>query len=502
MRLISPDRSCPDSGQRISIHEWELKPARREAGERFPLIVLGDFSGRASRSVVEPLDQRRLRPVDLDTFAGVFAQLEASLRLNDAVLPGGMLELAFESMDDWHPDTLLARVPWLADLAGARRLLLSPATAEQGRADLEACLSRVAIESSEETVARDEPESDEDTFARLLGKTSPEEKTAASSSPLNEFIKQTVSPHVSATPAAWQAGALAAVEMELQKRLRFILHHPEFQALEAAWRGAEMLVTRIVSQEEISLFMLDVSLTELRADLATAPQESALFRLLRDRNPGLLVGNFTFGQTSEDLRTLAGLTDVAEGLSTAFVASAAPRLVGCDSFANHPDPDDWTCDLAEDFAAVWAALRESPHAYRVGLTAPRVLMRLPYGKVGNPIDAFPLEEMTQDPVHEAYLWGHSSILVACTLIDAIQSGDTNLAEFLGGEIGEMPIHLFIEDGEKVAKSFAEAWLTDRAAERLLRSGITPIRAVKNGDSVRIGRPQSISSNPTGLATFF
>jgi type VI secretion system protein ImpC len=486
------------TGFDMSVRSSQQPARRRGAGECFPLIVLGDFTGRASRGCVEPIDPRRLRRVDMDTFAGVFAQLGASLRLSDAVFPGGALELAFGSMDDWHPDQLLARVPWLADLAGARRLLLSPTTAEQGRAALEACLGGVAIEETETTADRAEPESDEEAFARLLGNPLPEKKAVASSSSLNDFIKQAIAQHVSAEPAAWQAGALAAVEMELHERLRAILHHPDFQELEAAWRGAEMLVSRIVSHEEISLCVLDVSLAELQADLASVPQESALFRLLRDRAPGLLVGNFAFGQAEADLQALAGMAELAAGLSTAFVASASPALVGCDSFAIHPDPDDWTCDLAEDAASVWAALRDSPHAPHVGLTAPRFLMRLPYGRVGHPIDTFPFEEVTAAPVHEAYLWGHASILVACTLIDAIQSGDTDLAEFVGGEIGEMPVHLFIEDGEKVAKSFAEAWLTHRAAERLLRAGVIPVLPVKNSDVIHLDHLCSISAAPTAL----
>lgn len=482
----------------IAVRSSQQTARRRGTSERFSLFVLGDFTGRASRGCVEPMDPRRLRRVDLDTFSGVIKQLGASLRLSEAAFPGGTLELAFSSMDDWHPDQLLARIPWLAELASARHLLLNPATAEQGRVALAACLGG-RMRDEESVKKLDPPESDEDTFARLLGNPPPEKKAAVSSSPLNDFIKQAIAPHVSAEPAAWQAGALAAVEMELHERLRKILHHPGFQALEATWRGVEMLVTRIVSDDEISLFILDVSLAELEADLVSAPQESALLRMLSDRNAGLLVGNFTFGQTAEDLRTLAGMAELADQLATAFVASAAPALVGCDSFAEHPDPDDWTSAPAEDAASVWSALRDSPHATRAGLAAPRFLMRLPYGKAGNPVESFPFEEMSAELQHEAFLWGASSIAVACTLIDAIQSGDTDLAEFAGGEIGGMPVHLFTEDGEKVAKSFAEAWLTDRAAERLFRAGVIPVMAVKNSDTLCIDHLCSISASPCAIS---
>jgi type VI secretion system protein ImpC len=410
---------------------------------------------------------------------------------------GRRTELAFGAMDDFHPDSLLAHFPWLAELAQARTLLLNPRTADQGRAALEACMQNSAGAAPEAAETPVPLESDADTFARLLGSPRVETQAAPSSSPLDDFIKQAIAPHVAATPAAWQPVALAAAEMELSARLRAVLHHPEFQALEAAWRGLDLMVQRIVSHEDIDLLVLDVSWAELQADLAAPAPDSALFRLLRDRRPGLLVGNYTFGQTAADLQVLSTLAEVAAGLSTAFVGSAAPALVGCDSFAQHPDPDDWTHGLAEETAKAWATLRASPQAAHIGLTAPRFMLRLPSGKRGSPTDAFAFEELPADPAHETYLWGSASILVACTLIDAIQSGETDLTNFTGGEIGEMPVHLLLVDGEKVAKSFAEAWLTERAAEHLLRAGVIPVTPVKNSDIIRLSSLPSVAQG--GLA---
>ncbi len=484
----------------LAVRSSSKQPRRLEAGERFTVVVLGDFSGRTSRGVMEPLHPNRLRQVDVDTYARVFAQVGARLQLSGAAFPGGTLELAFASMGDWHPDRLLAQIPWLACLIEARALLLNPATAERGRAALEACLGQAKAVPTESPATAAAPETDEDTFARLMGGDLPPRTVPAPASGLNALIQQAIAPHVTAAPAAWQSGALAAAEMELIHRLRSILQHPDFQALEAAWRGVDMLIHRIESDEEISLLVLDASLAELQADLAAQPQaeECVLFRLLRDRHPGLLVGNFTFSETAEDLRTLGVLAQVAAGLSAALVASAAPALVGCDSFARHPDPDDWTFGLNEEAASVWAALREARQASHVGLTSPRFLARLPYGKVGNPIDTFTFEELPADPPHEAFLWGHSGILIACSVIDAIQSGDTHLAEFTGGEIGEMPIHLFTEDGEKVVKCHAEAWLTDRALERILRAGVIPVAPIKNTDTIRLNHLCSVARTPTAL----
>ncbi len=476
----------------------------REAQSRFNIVVLGDFTGRASRGLTESLSTRKLLHVEVDNCERVFAQLGAKLQLTGPGIGDGGIELAFASLEDFHPDELLPRVSSLAQLAEARRLVLNPATAEQGRAALQRCLG-AAITASPGTQTAAVPaaaaESDNDTMARLLGGRPPATPTVASpSSPLEQFIRQVVAPQVSAAPGAWQSGAIAAAEMELTSRLNALLHHPEFQALEAVWRGADSLVRRVESAEEIGLFLVDVSFAELQADFAgpAAVESSALFRLLRDRKPRLLVGNYTFGQTADDLRLLGKFAELAARLSATFVASAAPGLVGCDSFALHPDPDDWTGKLAPDVAETWAALRRSPYALRVALTAPRFLVRQPYGKAGSPIELFPFEEIPGAPLHASFLWGHSAVLCACAVIDALQSGDPELSEFTGGEIGDLPVHKSSEAGEVVVKPYAEAWLTDRAVDRMLKHGILPVVPLKNQNTIRLNHFCSIAEGPVAL----
>ncbi len=484
----------------------------RDPQGRFNIVVMGDFTGRANRGVVEPLSTRKLLHVDVDNFSRVFAQLGAKLQLTGAAIHGGAVELALTSLDDFHPDKLLARVPSLAKLAEARRLVLNPTTAEQGKAALEAYLGAAIAAPAAQPAAPASPkrESDDDTMARLLGGAPPSVvKSPTPSSQLEQFIRQVVAPHISSAPGAWQSGAVAAAEMELASRLNAILHNPDFQVLEAAWRGVDMLVRRIESSEEIGLLILDVSPAELGVpplggstavppEGGTPNEQSALFRLLLDRKPRLLVSNYTFGQNADDLRTLGKLAEIASRLSTPFIATAAPQLVGCDSFTLHPDPDDWRAKLPADVAEIWEALRQSPHARHVGLAAPRFLLRQPYGKAGDPIETFPFEELPGEPAHEAFLWGHSAVLCACAAIDAIQAGDVELEDFTGGEIEDLPVHRFNDDGESTVKPYAEAWLTDRAVERLLACGILPVVPVKNQNAIRLNYLDSVSTPTTNL----
>jgi predicted component of type VI protein secretion system len=84
------------------------------------------------------------------------------------------------------------------------------------------------------------------------------------------------------------------------------------------------------------------------------------------------------------------------------------------------------------------------------------------------------------------------------MIDALQAGDTELAGFTGGELGDLPVHKFREDGETVIKSCAETWLTDRAVERMLAKGILPVVPVKNQNVIRLNHLRSIAREPTPL----
>jgi type VI secretion system protein ImpC len=476
---------------------------QRDVQERANLVVMGDFTDRASRGVIELLRPRKLLYVDVDNFARVFAQVGAKLKLTGTGIPGGVVELGFASLEDFHPDQLLTTVPLLSNLVEARRLLLNPATAEQGKTALQAYLGVTnAPAESFASAAERKSESTDETMIRLLGGAPPEKKSAPApqTSHLDEFIRQIIAPHISAAPDAWQPGAVGAAEMELTNRLNAILHHPDFQGLEAAWRGVDLLVRRIESPEDIVLLVLDASFAELQASLAAHDhaEQSALFSVLRDADPNLIVANYTFGQTADDLRTLGKLAEMAGGLRAPLVATAAPQLVGCDSFAAHPDPDDWKQKLPADVSEIWNSLRRTRHALHVGLAAPRFILRQPYGKAGDPIETFAFEELSVPPAHEAFLWGHPGLLCASVAIEAIQSGDTGLLNFTGGAFGDLPVHRFMEEGEKTVQPYAEAWLTDRAADRLVQHGVIPIIGAKNENVIRLNHICSIAHGPVAL----
>ena len=464
--------------------------ARRDPEEPFRILILADFGGRANRGVREPLGTRRVRPVDIDNLESVLAGLGAALNLAQGALQ-------FRTLDDFHPDQLLPRLAPLAELAAARRLLQTPSTAAQGAKDLERLLGAGTIPQEPAPAPAAAAESTENTLARLLGG-GPKQAGATSKTgsglDLQAIIRNIVGATSSAPAApAGLAGLRSAVDLELSSRLRPVLHQPAFQGLESGWRLLDWLIRRCPDEERVKFAVLDATVEELAADLA------GLHRMLRDQPPDVLAGNYIFGASPADVAALGGLARLCASLDAAFLAAAHPQLAGCDSFGLHPDPDDWRVAAPAEVREAWQTLRASPEAKHVGLALPRFLLRQPYGAGSDSIESFSFDELPDSSAHEAFLWGNSAFLCAHLLADAFAAAGEAMDSAGGGTVGELPVFRFKEEGESAMKPCAEAWLTDRAADVILRQGLIPCLSIKGSDAVRVAGLQSIASPGSPLA---
>jgi type VI secretion system protein ImpC len=490
--------------------QFDLSPARDKAGVRrgpeepFRLAVLGDFTGRGSRAVIEALGSRRPVRVDCDNLESVWRSLGAVVRLPTAGPFGADVELRFESLDDFHPDQLLLRVAALEALARTRERLLSPGTATAAVAEAQQLLALPPQPLTSAAPGGSPAESIQETMARLLGgcppAAAPADKPPTGGFDINALIKTIVAPSVvpGATPA--QSAALGAVEVELAARLRAILHHPHFQAVEALWRGLDLLVRAHAGEEGIQLSLLDVSKEELMAELRAQEnlEKSSLGRALGEPGWAVLVGAFTFDDSVADLEALGRLAKLSCLHGTAFMAAASPHLIGCDSLIQHPDPTDWTRGLDADGSAAWTALRALAEAPHLGLVLPRVLLRQPYGKGSDPIDAFPFEEMAGGAAHECFLWGNGAFVAAHVLVEQFCAEGWQMTFGGPGELDGLPVFKFAEGSETRVKPCAEAWLSERAGERIVERGVMPLLSVKGRGSVRLPGLPSVAQPVAAL----
>jgi type VI secretion system protein ImpC len=464
---------------------------RQRSAAPLRLAILGDFSGQtnAENSSAGPFR------IDCDNFDEVFSRIGVVLDLPATPERTWEAKLPLRKLEDFHPERLLMGLPPLANLAELRGKLLRPATMEAAAKELQEMLKVSALPSAPPGTTI---ESTEAMLSRLLGKPAPAASQPTSSAGLaHRLIQQIVGPNVPGVHPQ-QSHLAALADVELSARLRAVLHHPAFQALEAAWRGLDFLVRSVT--EEVELSVMNICESELATTLSVENlAESKLYRQLEKIRPVVVLGVYTFGAQSHAV--LSGIAHLAGALRTAFVAAASPELVGCSSFEAQPDPDDWTKGPSDEIPG-FDALRRIPEAAHLGLVMPRFLLRQPYGKSSDPIEAFPFEEMPVKPEHQSYLWGNPAFLCGRLLAEAFVADPSDLESREAGEVGGLPVHQFSADGEIQVTPCAEAWLSDRAAEAILRQGIMPVLSIRGRDAVRILSIRSVSNSPMPLAMRF
>ena len=487
----------------------------------FRILLLGDFSGRANRGIVEPdaagASGKPVR-VDRDNLEEVLGRLGAELHLHVAGNEGPRVTLQFEGLDALHPDRIFERVEIFRGLRETREGLNDPKTYEAAAGLVRAWVLRDEAPRAPQPAEEDRaaaPSSgipgSEDLVRELLEATerrAREERAAPGREEWKAFLRQIVQPHLIPREDPQKAELMALVDHAIGALMRAVLHHPDFQALEAGWRALDFLVRRLDTNGQLQLYLLDRSTAELAAELDAVKdlRASRISKLLVEETietPGghpwaVLAAGYTFDQTLQDVLFLSRLAKIARAASAPFLAAASPRLVGCASLAETPDPDDWRRPEGM-VAEAWEALRELPEASSLGLALPRFLLRLPYGREGEPAEGFDFEELPEGSRHEEYLWGNPAFACALLLGQAFSEYAWELRPGVLQDIAGLPLHVYKEGGESRAKPCGEALLTLRAAETILERGLMPLLSIKGRDAVRLGRFQSLRNPLTSLA---
>ncbi len=461
----------------------------------FPIAILGDFSGRtASEGSLSSPPPGPVR-INCDNFDVVFKRFDVLLRLKPDEISHESISLSFGQLEDFHPDQLIRRIAPLSHLLDLRARLLDPIQAEAAVEEARK-IARQNVLPTQITASSPAPtETTDDLLKRLLGKSeTPGPKSMPAASTVEHLIKQIVTPSILPGSTVEQSDLARSLENELSLRLRAVLHDPDFQALEAAWRGIDFLVREI--SDQIGIYLVDISKADLAAQISIADlTKTAVFKQLEQIEPSVVLGIFAFEPGDHPLLQAVG--SLMKTLGTSFVAAATSTMVGSRSFGSQPDPDDWAQVLQE-----FEALRRTPEASHLGLLAPRFILRQPYGPDSDPIEAFEFREVLASSEHESYLWGNSSFLCGYLLANAFAADGWDLDVGSGGQISGLPVHSLTREGAREAKPCAEAWLTERAANAILNQGIMPVKSIRGRDTVEIEALHSFALSSTPLVIRF
>ncbi len=196
----------------------------------------------------------------------------------------------------------------------------------------------------------------------------------------------------------------------------------------------------------------------------------------------MLTGLFGFGPSVEDIGLLAALGVLASAAGAHFLAAGELAPAGDDA----------------SVLAGWQALRHSDGAPWIGLAAPRVLLRLPYGKGSDPVERLQFEEFGATPVHQQYLWGNAAL--ACALLIGLAFMARGWAFEPGDEreIGDLPAYIFVHDGEREMQPCAEKTLSEAVGEALMVAGLMPVMSHRMRNAVTALRFQSVAEPMQGL----
>lgn len=453
------------------------------------VLLFGDFSARGARGEVRDsatLATTRPRRLDLDNLDALIAGYAPTLRLD---LGGGAaITLAPRSLDDLHPDALYDSQPVFAELAQLRRDLGRPGTSEAAAARLREWGAAAGVAVPAAPVSdRMRIDAELADFSRLLG-FAPAPAAPAPAS-MDSLLRAVVAPHIVPGGAPDAEALIAVIDETLSGAMRALLHHPAFQALEAAWRGLDFLIRRVDEDPSVQVWLHDWSADEFAADLSAHErlEDSALHHLLveapaqdiRLGRPAVIAGLYTFAQTATHAALLARTARLAALAGAPFLATLGAEALVTDE-----------ATLPEEVQQAWSALRRLPAARALGLCLPGVLLRAPYGRRTQTIDRFDFEEGAEPALQ---LWG-SAALAAATLL-AQHLVDQGRGTPPGALLQLEDLASFIEfdaDGDPVAVRCTQVLLNERQSDAAQDRGFMPLVGHKQRELLRLAGWRSLA----------
>ncbi|EXU76631.1 MULTISPECIES: type VI secretion system contractile sheath large subunit [Erwinia] len=368
----------------------------------------------------------------------------------------------------------------------------------------------INVENNKQVTAATTTYSDFNALLNKEFKPKSDQAKAAVENAVKTLAEQALANSVTVAEDAYKniARFIAEIDRKLSEQINLILHHPEFQALESAWRGLHYLVYNTETDEKLKLRFMDISKDDLRRNMkrykGIAWDQSPLFKQIYEEEYGqlggepygCLVADYFFDHTAPDVDLLSSIGKVAASAHVPFITGASPSVLQMDSWQELANPRDLTKIFTQNLEyAAWNSLRQSEDSRYIGLAMPRFLARLPYGIRTNPVDHFNFEETTDGADHSKYVWSNAAYAMAvninrsfkhygwCTLIRGVESG---------GVVEGLPCHTFpTDDGGIDMKCPTEIAISDRREAELAKNGFIPLIHRKNTDYAAFIGAQSL-----------
>jgi len=218
------------------------------------------------------------------------------------------------------------------------------------------------------------------------------------------------------------------IDAAISTQLNEIIHHQDFQRLEASWRGLFHVVHQSETDPLLKFRVLNVSKQELIGDMnrCTELEQCTLYKKVYDEELcapggepfGVLIGDYEFSHQLEDVDLLKDISNVAASTLCPFISSVSHRFFGFESWRELLRPLDLKRMITTTEYARWRSFVVSQDASYVGLCLPRILMRPLYGRDVTPNGTFQFKEEIHSTEPCGYLWGNAAYAFATCLADS------------------------------------------------------------------------------------
>jgi type VI secretion system protein ImpC len=306
------------------------------------------------------------------------------------------------------------------------------------------------------------------------------DSVAASSQSIDRIDKAMLDHHIS------------EIDRKLSLQIDEIMHHSNFQKMEAAWRSLKFLVDRIDFKKNAKLDILDASKEDLAEDFEDAPEtiQSGLYKhvyVSEYDTPGgepygSIVSNFEFDSGPADITLLQNVSKVSAACHCPFLGSASPKFFGKETIQDLTKIEDLHNYMERSEFLKWNSFRQTEDARYVGLILPRFMLRLPYGPDTQPVKEFNYMENVKGTDHDKYLWGNSTFAFAANMVRSyIENGwcVQIRGPEAGGKVEDLPVHMYDVGKGKQMKIPTEILIPETREFEFAQEGFIPLSFYKN-----------------------
>ena len=472
----------------------------------YVLGVIVDLSGASD--IAKPLlKDRKFINITSDNFNRIMKSISPKFKaplenkLSDDKTPLEV-DLTFSSMDDFEPLNLVSQVPNMKTLYDTRVYLNDLLSKLDGNEVFNRSLDGVVSGEIKDVEASRLIKD-----ANLVRSPTQTESTKAMINEFLDVVKEEKKTSGSAIATVTQR--IAEVDHLISNQLNELLHHPDFQKVEATWRGLDFLLRNTDQSSRVKIRVLNISRQELQYDLEKAMEfdQSQLFKKVYEEEYGtfggspfsMLMSELEFGRAPEDIELLTKISQVAAAAHAPFIAAASPSLFDLDSFTDLGHLRDLSLIFDNTELGKWNSYRESEDSRYVALTLPHVLMRAPYGRNGTMVYGMNFQESVDGTDNSKFCWGSPAWSLAQRVLDSAMMYAWPAAirgVEGGGLVEDLPYYTFkTTDGDMALKCPTEVAISDRREKELSDLGFLALCHCKNRDYAAFFSTQTTQKAP-------